>query len=324
MLIDRSKWKQLLDNIEATLKDVATLPPGPVTANSLAEREANRANYAGLVSRMKTPIFDRSMSNEEFWNKLVAIPYWTNRPPAMGERIAATVKHMVFSGEWLNPGPERNAMLADPLYYERGQRREVVEEALRKVRDYIRLNPGKTIVDYYVLSDSMDEPSLKEVHDLVWKRVDCGSVTAFHIMMELGFPVLKPDAVVALVAVRLGLIRRYEKVSNRGGSRRTTTIDIPANLPQGRITSRSLSDDVDFGWALQRVIKEMSTDTGRSFREIDRLLVKLGAQAKPADGLVQTICGEEPQCHICLANSICAFGKFNRKEAKKRALALAA
>ena len=324
-LIDRSKWTQLFDNIEKTLTDVSTLPPGPVTAASLAARDANRVLYAALVAKMRTPQLDRAMSNEEFWGKVVALPLWTARGASFGEMIKATVKHMTFSGEWIEDGPERSAMLRDRKYLNRGPRQVVLEEAVRFHRKYLRDNPGRTLVDLYVEETQTDEASLCAIFDRLWNIMDAGPVTTFHMMMDLGLPVLKPDRVVTLVAVRLGLVRRYEGRSEVRGNKTTTTTDLPSNLPQGKMTVAKVSNDLDFGWALQRVIREISAETGRSVREIDRLLVKLGAQAKPADGLVQAVCAkEQPQCHVCLANSICAFGKFNRKEAKRQALALAA
>lgn len=318
MLIERSKWGQLFDLIEQTLNDVATMPPGPVSSESLAERENNRVRYAALRAKMQPRSFDPAMSNEEFWNKVVAIPLWTNRPPKMGERIQATINHMKFSGEWLEDGPERHAMLSDPMYYERGPRREALEEALRKTHSFIRDNPGKSMVDLYIEEREFNEQTLRTIFERLWSLLDFGPVTTFHMMMELGLPVLKPDRAVSLVAVRLGLIRSYDKTTVRRGTKVTTTQVLPANLPQGRLTAQGLSNDVEFGWALQGVIGEMSAETGRSFREIDRLLVKMGAEVKRDDGLVRSVCAtDRPACHTCLASSICSFGKFYRKESKK-------
>ncbi len=326
-LIDRSKWKQLFDNIEETLIDVATLPRDGMP-DAVNVRKTNQAKFAKATSGILARVFDPAMTNEEFWSEIVAKPLWTARGPAHGKMIETTSEYMSdFGGAWLKDGPERTAMLADQNYLERGQRRQVIEAALKDAHRWLGLHPGKTLIDKFIpqAERGFDEVSLRAIFNRLEATLGWGEVTTFHVMMDLGLPVVKPDRVVTLVAVRLGLIRQYDKVAIVRGTKQSSTERLPSTLPQGQITVQSLSGDMDFVWTLQGNMREIARETGRSVRDLDWLLVKLGATIDPDAGIVRSVCERaQPKCHVCLANSICAFGKFNRKEAKRQALALAA
>lgn len=318
-LIDRSKWKQLFDNIEETLIDVATVPHDYATDLRVENQAKLEKATKGILAR----VFNPAMTNQEFWREIVAKPLWTARGPAHGQMIKSTSDHMAdFSGAWLKDGPERSAMLADKEYLERGPRREVIEAALKDAHRWLELNPGKTLIDKFILHTerSFDEVSLRSIFNRLDTTLGWGKVTTFHVMMDLGLPVVKPDRVVTLVAVRLGLIRQYDKVAVIRGAKKSSTERLPSTLPQGKITVDSLSSDMDFVWTLQGTMRAISQETGRSVRDLDWLMVKLGATVDADAGIVRSVCERaQPRCNICLANSICAFGKFYRKEARKRA-----
>lgn len=319
-MVDRSKWPALVSAVEQTLLNVSTLPlERAVGVNSC--QKTNRLKFISEREKRTAKVFDADMSNEAFWAEIVEKPLWTDRGSAFGGRIEATARHMKLSGEWLKPGPERTAMEADPDYLFRGQRQEAVEGALTLIRAAIQSSPTGKAIDYYVPEYERDfsERSLKSIFDRM-SKLGLGPATTFHAMMDLGLPVVKPDQVVVLFAVRLGLVRDFESVKEVRGNRTTTTTPLPATLPQGTLTVDKLAANLDFVWTLQGVMRSVAAEAKITVRELDYLFVKLGAKANPSDGLVRSVCATTPiECHNCHANSMCNFGRFNRKETRKLA-----
>lgn len=99
-----------------------------------------------------------------------------------------------------------------------------------------------------------------------------GDRTALHFMMELGYPVIKPDRVICRIFSRLGLV--------------TDESDLDSVLAVG-----------------SRMVRE----TGLPTRYVDLILVKYGQVADPELG-IKGICVEDrPRCDACGVADRCQF-----------------
>lgn len=100
-----------------------------------------------------------------------------------------------------------------------------------------------------------------------------GKVTAYHFLMSVGFPVLKPDKVICRIFERLGLIESREQI-------------LEAVL-QGR---------------------KFTEATGHPIRYIDIVFVAYGQVKSSEFGIEHGICLEnKPQCHLCGVKNFCLY-----------------
>lgn len=115
-------------------------------------------------------------------------------------------------------------------------------------------------------------PSILKLRDDIKKRFEwMGDVTSFHLMTDLGLPVLKPDIVIMRIFKRLGLV--YDD-------------------------SQTLKA-VEIG-------QEIARETGYPIRYIDIALVSYG-QVKTFGGNVGICLENKPKCDLCGVSNYCQF-----------------
>ena len=105
-----------------------------------------------------------------------------------------------------------------------------------------------------------------------------GLIMPYHFMMDIGFPVLKPDLVLSRIFYRLGLTKS-ERVKNDD--------DAEEVVEQGR---------------------RFASATGHPIRYIDIVFVLYGQVREIDFGLERGIClGDRPRCDLCQITSDCRY-----------------
>ena len=147
--------------------------------------------------------------------------------------------------------------------------------------------------------------SQKKIYANLRQHLRMTDVATYHLMMELGFPIIKPDRVVNRVAIRLGLIEWT------GSNGRPLTPRSPAR------DTDTLGANEAFAWEFQSVIQRLAASTGLSVRKIDYLLVKLGQEVSANHGLYRrNICAmAAPQCNLCRASTLCCYPSRSERRA---------
>lgn len=114
-------------------------------------------------------------------------------------------------------------------------------------------------------------------NDLITRFVFLGKITSYHLMLDLGLKVWKPDRVIRRILNRLGLLNN--------------TNDIDRAVELGR---------------------EIAGQVGEPIRYIDIIFVKYGQQGNEEPfGLQDGICLEKnPKCEICGIREYCYFNKY--------------
>lgn len=128
--------------------------------------------------------------------------------------------------------------------------------------------------------DLSDDSVLENVRDELMKFPFIGTVTSFHVMLDLGLNVWKPDSVICRILERLGLL------SNRNNKEEAVQIG-----------------------------KEFAREIGLPIRYIDIVMVKYGQMgAEEPFGLENGICLEKnPRCSICGITEYCLCESKNSK-----------
>jgi len=112
---------------------------------------------------------------------------------------------------------------------------------------------------------------LKE--ELEYRFKGLGRITTYHVLTDIGLPVLKPDRVICRIFQRLGLIESDEQLLK--------------TVIQGR---------------------KFAQATGHPIRYIDIVFVAYGQVKSPEFGLTSGICLEQsPLCSICGATGYCNY-----------------
>ena len=307
-MIERGKAKALVDALTETLLTQATARSRrekDEIPDVIAERQKQVAKGLSEKDELR---FDRNMSDDAFWHVAATKPFYAGHVAAyvdardsymltqyLGNRLNLT------AAAW-NPGRERfEEFLDDEECYRHADNLSTVINAANSISASKVHNSYATILDYICrdMSDLNDTKSLMSFHERANSILQYGEVTTFHVMTELGLPVVKPDRVVVRVAIAIGIIESY-KVGSR------------TYLLEGPITSDEATDlgaNSAFNWALQEACRRISDEAGITMRLLDLLLVKLGQEPDDANGFVRTICTEiNPTCQLCSVKQMCAYG----------------
>lgn len=113
-------------------------------------------------------------------------------------------------------------------------------------------------------------------NDLITKFDFLGNITAYHLMLDLGLKVWKPDRVICRILKRLGLLKNPNDIDRA----------------------------VELG-------KEIAEQVGEPIRYIDIIFVKYGQQGNEQPfGLQNGICLEKnPRCEMCGIREYCCFNQ---------------
>ena len=135
----------------------------------------------------------------------------------------------------------------------------------------------KNYLELFNVSESFENLLLLK-EELQYKFEFLGEITVFHLLTDLGFPVLKPDRVLTRIFKRLDLIENERQLLK--------------TIIQGR---------------------KFANATGNHIRYVDIIFVTYGQMGKKnSEGLERGIClAQNPQCSLCQINEHCSFFKNN-------------
>lgn len=272
-------YKAIFDGIEITLLNVAS-------QNMPKERvQAELDEWKHLEGKHFT--------DDEIYRKLVHITFYSGfRANTVTEKIPTIDHHFPdyrLVAEYGAADIQR--IMADIQMIRHLRKIKACVENARRL---------KTIVErrgsFQAFIDSLPKPEsaadFMDLRDTFCRTFEyLGPRTAFHFMMDIGIPVLKPDRVIERIFKRIGVVRE--------------------DLPEGdRLYA-----------ALLQAGQQFAAATGHPIRYIDMVFVCYGQVQAEDVGINRGICLSEeqggPNCKICGANSYCEY--FSRRQNAARA-----
>jgi len=305
-MIEQGKEKEFVEALRETLLSRAAAKSNAEKRDNPEIVQQRRDMLESRFAQMDALRFDRSMSDNALWRVAATKPFYAGHTASTVDLYEEYMFCNYLSDidalsqdDWDVGNEMHSKFMDDPKCYNHSQD---LSETIRAAKNIVRWRSnyeGVSIAEgiCWNISDIEDEEYLYEIHKRICSMLKYTPVTGFHVMMELGFPVVKPDRVVNRIAVQMGIIERYKKGE---------TIYI---LDEPITTNRAvqLGRDAEFNWALQAECRRIAKAAGISMRLLDYMLVKLGQVPDPDNGLVRTICTEvHPQCGICSVKPMCA------------------
>jgi hypothetical protein len=290
-----------------------------LVSQASAQSEREKDESADIVTKRQTLIeaslakmdalqFDRGMSDADFWRVAASKPFYAGHRAA---DVQAREKHMLdhyigdrlalCAPEWNEGGERYQQFLSDEGCFRNKPDLELVITAARTIERLKSFNPHRSILDHIMRQATEWESTdaLRKIHTQLQAVLQFGLVTTFHLMTELGLPVVKPDRVVNRAAIRMGLIDEYTV----GNVTHTLSVTITTD------SASALGQKQEFNWALQEKFRRLAEASGAAMRTLDLIVVKLGQEPDEVNGFARTICGEsKPLCHLCSVKPMCAFG----------------
>lgn len=291
-----------------------------LVSHASAQSEREKEEGADIVAKRQSLIeeslakmdalqFDRSMSDVEFWRRAASKPFYAGHRAA---DVQAREQHMLdhylgdrlalCAPEWNEGGERYRQFLKDEGCFRNEPDLKLVINAARTIERLKSFNPQRTILDHIMrrVREWESTEALREIHAQMLATLQFGLVTTFHLMTELGLPVVKPDRVVNRAAIRMGLIEEYT------AGKYTYPLSVTITTDQ----ASALGQKQEFNWALQEEFRKLSEASGMAMRTLDFVVVKLGQEPDEVNGFARTICAEQtPLCHLCSVKKDCEFAK---------------
>lgn len=311
-MIPKEKWSELIDGLRDTIIDRASVKSDRGTQNNTAEVHARRAKIRGYLSSMNSLRFSQSLSDQDFWLKAATKPFYAGHLASAVqscEKVMLTYlgnRAALCSTDWDGGGRLFKKFMKDEGCFKHDKCLQKVITAARRIERLKSFRPKLPIFELLVgkLPNYTSTESLRTIYEKLNGHLKFGPVTTFHLMTELGLPVIKPDRVLVRTSVRLGLIEKYKT--------KTTTKYVEPSITNAKAVA--LGQNRDFCWALQDVFQKISDETQVSMRALDFTIAKLGMEPDARNGFVRTICPEKkPLCGICSAQKLCAYAELQRR-----------
>jgi hypothetical protein len=317
------QYPDLMALIHETLRERSTEPP----AGSQRSKAANQAKFDLKHAGWKQLQWDDSLSDDEVWKRIRLIPFYAGVLPPPEERFDRTAEFLADYREVGQPGwidsPRAQEYLTESKAYKFYDDERKLDPSLPdKMFAYWsdKESKGPTIVEGaarllkrqqtfgHSLLDQLvplkyrkfTNQDLQDLFKVFQARSGYSFITAFHALMDLGVPVVKPDTMLVRTAVRLGLVDASPFLPHRTG------------LKVNSDHARDLGQKAKFVWPLEWLMNDIAAKTQKSVREVDWLFAKMGMKANADEGREIVICDEVPKCHLCLARPMCAYAiKYN-------------
>ena len=227
----------------------------------------------------------RRRSDDEYYQNLVHIVFYSGfRAATVSDKLPVIDRHFPNYNVVADYGDhELRAILSDPQMIRNRLKIKACIENAKQMKSII-LKHG-TFQKYAstippVQSDT-DIIKLRDTFRRLFKFL--GPRTAFHFMMDIGLPVLKPDRVIERIFKRLALIRD------------------------------DLKDDALYV-ALVQEGRKFAQATGHPIRYVDIVLVGYGQMQGDELGLEHGICLEQnPACSVCQVTKYCDYYARGRR-----------
>ena len=252
-------YKDLFHKMEATLK----------RESSLSEEE-----FKKHWGRFKKYHYKNDSDEEIYW-KLVGVIFYSGMTAATVTSKLPSIKKYLYDYKIVKDYSEKQLeqMSSDDSII----RNKLKIKACRKnatIFDNIISNHG-SFSNYIESFGDLDKESTLETLKNDLRQFDfLGPKTAYHLMLDLGLKVWKPDRVICRILERLGLI-----------------------------------DDIEDNEKVVKVGREIAEQVGQPIRYVDIIFVKYGQVGNEEPfGLKDGICLEKnPRCSVCGIKEYCTF-----------------
>lgn len=215
-----------------------------------------------------------------------------------------------LSGFMVRQYLDKNGPFSGKYYYRNMNKLYRTIKLAHEFTDYFLKNPDAPAIHF--LSNSISSDNVWRIHKMITERKDyLGNITALHLMMDLGYEVMKPDRVMARAFFRLGWLAQVVDLPN--GIREAHIIPssskkspeavedeerpsseyhyIHPNISRPivdlsrQIAARVRKEDLkrDIGWC-----------TNNKLREFDIFMVKYGQKPEKRYGLHRNLSTDKP------------------------------
>ncbi len=218
--------------------------------------------------------------------------------------------NLILTGDLARQYFERSGTFEGKYYYRNISKIKRTVRLARAFDGFQRNKPSAPSIDF--LSGGIDPKNIWRIHRYMTETTRyISNITALHLMMDLGYEVMKPDRVMARAFFQLGWLGQIVELPD--GIREAHIIPASSDedpekvedegRPSGRyhyihpnisrpivdlsrlIASRIKKEDLerDIGWC-----------TDNKLREFDIFMVKYGQEPEPKLGLHRNLCAETP------------------------------
>lgn len=265
MKFDQDDYKGIFEAIESTL-----IREGSKNLPEHIIRE--RLDKNKLVE-------EKVFSDNDYYWVLVYVPFYSGFRSATVSAREKTIKdHFAHYCTVADYDEKRiQCILHDPDMIRNERKIRACVKNARALRDIVQRHGSFQAYIQSFRPTESSENLLRLRADLMRRFSYIGPTTSFHVLTEIGMPVLKPDVVIRRLMYRLGLTQ----------SESTSERELQEVVRQGSLFSQA---------------------TGHPTRYIDIVLVKYG-QVKSEDyGIDRGICTlKTPRCHICGVRELCRY-----------------
>lgn len=254
-------YKAVFDKIESTL---ITIGSRNVPVDTLKE---NLNSFKYLESK--------TFSDADYYWILVRVIFYSGfRAAAVNERLELLRVYFPDYKTVADYGDDTvNEILADPQMIKNRRKVESCVENARMFKSIVDTHSSfQAYIDSFAPKASFENLMLLK-EELEWKFSGLGRITTYHVLTDIGMPVIKPDRVVCRIFHRLGFIESDQQFLKA--------------VIQGR---------------------KFAQATGHPTRYIDIVFAVYGQEKSKQFGLEKGICLEEsPACVICAAQNNCDY-----------------
>lgn len=268
-VITQFDYRRVFGAIEATLLAVVDRNPD---GDEIRHRIENYKHFEG-----------QKCTDEDVFRILVLVIFYSGfRAQTVTDRrdvIRSHFSDLRTAAHFGDADVER--ILADPKMIRNERKvRACVENAGRLMDIARRYGSIGAYIDSFDPQHSLEGLLLLK-EELEARFAYLGGVTVYHLMTDLGLPVLKPDRVVCRMFQRLGLIENPDQLLK--------------TILQGRRFAQA---------------------TGLAIRYIDIVFAAYGQVSSRDLGIDRGICVDSPRCELCGARNVCP--EFQKRSAAVR------
>jgi DNA-3-methyladenine glycosylase I len=272
---DPSELRAIFERVESTLtregdKDGRTQPMGGALRGVAAEA-TDKFKYA---------------TDEDYFRQMVHVVFYSGmRAATVTEALPVIDRHFDNYSIVADYGDQAVAVIMSDtkMLKHEGKIRACVQNAKEFVN--VVSDPSFSSFAAYLRSFA----NVRDLRADMMRRFHfLGKITSFHYLMEIGYPLVKPDRVVSRMFSRLGLVE---------GLPDPTYHPDPSKLSEEQL------------WQIVDAGAQIADATCRPIRYVDLVFVAYGqVKGQDPNGLSQGIClDQNPKCYLCGVRDYCQY-----------------
>jgi DNA-3-methyladenine glycosylase I len=268
---DPSVLKAIFDTLEGTL----------IREGDQHERAVPMGDGLRVVARRATEDF-RNADNDKYFRQMVHVVFYAGMKAAtVTKALDAIDKHFPSYTVAAGYGASEIAAIMNDTSMIRNRRK--IEACIHNAKKFVEICSKRSFVEY-LGSFASDKSRWKAIKEFKFM----GKITSFHYLMEIGYPLLKPDRVVSRIFSRLGLVN---------------------GLPEPILHPNPTKFSEDQLWQIVEVGERIADATGHAIRYVDLVFVTYGqVKGQDPEGLSQGIClDNKPKCYLCGLRDECQY-----------------